>query len=202
MSKKQIGVYYIKCIENNKLYIGSSNTSIKRRFNEHRYALRKNKHANKHLQNAWNKYGEEKFIFDIIEACKSNQEVLNKEAHYICILGTTERSIGFNKTKNTENPTLGTKWSEETRKKRAEAFKKVKWNRKGRKCPWAKKQLPKMHAKIRKKVKCIELDKTFESITEAAKFIGGTSVGMSHVCNGKWKQYKGYHWEFVAEGDK
>jgi len=46
-------------------YIGCSN-HIQRRWKEHIRELRSNKHRNKHLQNAWNKHGEESFNFKII----------------------------------------------------------------------------------------------------------------------------------------
>ena len=62
------GIYYIKNIITEKGYIGSSK-NIYRRKNEHFRELRKSKHANKHLQGSWNKYGEESFIFSIVINC-------------------------------------------------------------------------------------------------------------------------------------
>jgi group I intron endonuclease len=62
------GVYYIKNIITEKGYIGSSKHVNKRKI-QHFSKLRKNKHTNTHLQNSWNKYGEENFIFSIIITC-------------------------------------------------------------------------------------------------------------------------------------
>jgi group I intron endonuclease len=60
------GIYQIKNLKNNKIYIGSSK-NIKERFLQHKYNLKNNKHCNPILQNSWNKYGEENFEFIIIE---------------------------------------------------------------------------------------------------------------------------------------
>lgn len=73
------GVYKITNTVNGKFYVGSA-INIKRRWTVHRYKLRHNKHDNKHLQSAWNKYGESAFEFSIIELCEDS---LQKEQHYL-----------------------------------------------------------------------------------------------------------------------
>jgi group I intron endonuclease len=60
------GIYGIKNIVNNKIYVGSA-LNIKKRWYEHKYKLKYNKHANKHLNDACNKYGINNFEFIIIE---------------------------------------------------------------------------------------------------------------------------------------
>lgn len=44
--------------------------------------LNRNVHNNKHLQNAWNKYGEESFEFNVLEYCDvellNEREILDK----------------------------------------------------------------------------------------------------------------------------
>ena len=45
------------------------------RWDCHKAQLRGNYHDNPHLQNSWNKYGEENFKFEILEIC--NIEGLN-----------------------------------------------------------------------------------------------------------------------------
>lgn len=62
------GIYKIENTINSKVYVGSSN-NIKVRWRKHKALLRHNKHPNQHLQNAWNKYGEDMFIFSVIELC-------------------------------------------------------------------------------------------------------------------------------------
>jgi group I intron endonuclease len=51
---------------NDKFYVGST-VNKKVRFREHRKQLRGNRHHCKHLQAAWNKYGEVKFDFVVVE---------------------------------------------------------------------------------------------------------------------------------------
>lgn len=60
------GVYKITCIVNSKIYIGSANDILKRKI-KHWASLRGNYHENRYLQNAWNKHGENNFIFEVIE---------------------------------------------------------------------------------------------------------------------------------------
>lgn len=50
------------------------------------------------------------------------------------------------------------------------------------------------------KVFCPELNKTFESITEAAKYINGVPSNISSVVNGKLKRYKGFTFVRVKDG--
>lgn len=59
------GVYQILNMIDNKRYIGSSQDMNARRAS-HFSALKKNKHHSAHLQNAFNKYGEESFLFSIL----------------------------------------------------------------------------------------------------------------------------------------
>ena len=47
------------------------------------------------------------------------------------------------------------------------------------------------------RVKCVELDMTFESLSKAAKYAGGVHSGLSACLHGKKKTFKGYHWEYV-----
>lgn len=61
------GVYAIINKISKTSYIGSTKMSFMIRLTHHLGRLRVNLHKNKHLQNAWNKYGEENFIFEIIE---------------------------------------------------------------------------------------------------------------------------------------
>lgn len=75
------GIYIITNIVNGKRYIGSSK-NIRKRLWKHRSLLRHNKHENKHFQNAWNKYGEDKFVYSVLEQCTIDV-LLDKEQYYI-----------------------------------------------------------------------------------------------------------------------
>lgn len=79
-----IGIYKIRNVENNKVYIGSS-LNLDRRFTDHKYILRKNKHHSPILQRAWNKHGESNFEFSIIEYC-SEEELISREQYWLNVL--------------------------------------------------------------------------------------------------------------------
>lgn len=77
-----IGVYRIKNIVNNKIYIGSSK-DIEKRWKRHRYELKNNKHHSPTLQRDWNEYGKDNFIFSILETTNNILELLDLEQQYI-----------------------------------------------------------------------------------------------------------------------
>lgn len=76
---QKCGIYRISCNEHS--YIGSS-INIYYRLKRHISDLLKNKHANKYMQNAFNKYGKDNFNFEVIEEC-SKAVLINTEAAYI-----------------------------------------------------------------------------------------------------------------------
>lgn len=88
------GIYKITNIKNNKVYIGSSINLMDRQY-KHNWMLINNIHDNIHLQNAFNKYGEENFKFQIIEECYKN-ELIIKENHYIKIYNANKSDFGYN----------------------------------------------------------------------------------------------------------
>jgi group I intron endonuclease len=79
------GIYQIRNVITEECYIGSA-INFHNRWFEHKRALRKNKHCNKHLQNAWNKYNEESFIFEIIEEVLNKSNLIIKEQYYLDLL--------------------------------------------------------------------------------------------------------------------
>lgn len=81
------GVYKILNLITNKFYIGSS-SDVKHRWSIHKSGLKKNTHHSKILQNAWNKYGEQNFIFEVVELCEVNR-IQEREQFYIDSLKPT-----------------------------------------------------------------------------------------------------------------
>ena len=79
---KQMGIYTIKCLSNEKIYVGSA-IDLNGRKAQHFYRLRNNKHDNSYLQNAYNKYGEENFLFEIIEVVDKVENLILFEQKYI-----------------------------------------------------------------------------------------------------------------------
>lgn len=88
------GIYKITNITSGKIYIGCA-SNIRTRINGHLYDLRRNKHKNSYLQRAWTKYGEENFIFEMIEKC--NISNLHAREHYwVNEFNCLDRSTGYN----------------------------------------------------------------------------------------------------------
>ena len=91
-----IGIYCIENLANNKKYIGQSN-DIEKRWYQHKNDLYHNQHHNKHLQSAWNKYGEDFFNFYVLENCET--ELLDeKEMYWIDKLNSYINKNGYNLT--------------------------------------------------------------------------------------------------------
>ena len=61
------GVYKIINTVTGKPYIGSTNDFYERLNDGHLRELRLGIHGNGHLQNSWNLYGEDSFIYEIVE---------------------------------------------------------------------------------------------------------------------------------------
>lgn len=60
------GIYKIRNVWTGDCYIGSAKSFITR-WQRHRKDLRKGKHHSQYLQRAWDKYGENSFVFGVIE---------------------------------------------------------------------------------------------------------------------------------------
>ena len=89
-------IYCIEQKSTSKIYIGLTADYIRRK-SEHLYELKHNKHCNQHLQNAWNKYGESDFSFNMLKEIDGTQEDL-KQAEITLIeeLDATNKVKGFN----------------------------------------------------------------------------------------------------------
>lgn len=92
--KKVGGIYKIENRINGKVYIGQTSNLHKRKL-EHFAALRRGNHCNKHLQFAFNKYGEENFKFEVIETCPPSDRDA-REIYWIDTLNATNDKIGYN----------------------------------------------------------------------------------------------------------
>ena len=90
------GVYEILNTETGKRYIGSSN-NIYLRWRSHSHGLNANRHINKYLQYAWNKYGVDKFMFSVLELCKNDKDVLwEREQYWLDYYNTGDDRYGYN----------------------------------------------------------------------------------------------------------
>ena len=105
MKKNKIcGIYSITNITNGKIYVGSSN-NIERRWREHKNMLKSKKHHSTHLQNAWDKYGEDNFLFEILEECNENI-LLKREQYYIDFYSSADCYYGYNQSEIAGRPSI------------------------------------------------------------------------------------------------
>jgi group I intron endonuclease len=100
---KNTGIYMIKNELNGKVYIGSS-INIKARWARHKTQLKNNIHTSKHLQSAYNKYGADKFFFEIIQYCDRN-DLAKNEQWWIDHFNASNHKKGYN-IKSIVNSTL------------------------------------------------------------------------------------------------
>lgn len=167
------GVYMIENIVNAKVYIGSSN-NIEERISRHFYMLRNNKHHSSHLQNAFNKYGEENFKFHILKECrekdlikweqvymnkyqatcpacgynvslKAGRVVLNEDSRKRVTEANRGRNVSIETRKKLSEIGKNRKYSEETRRKMSETRKGHKYNLGNKLSEEHKKKISKVH---------------------------------------------------------
>lgn len=75
-----IGIYRIVNKRNGKCYYGSS-ANIEKRFSLHLKTLRNGTHHNTHLQRAWIQYGEDAFVFEMVEECSTDQLLMVEQTY-------------------------------------------------------------------------------------------------------------------------
>lgn len=114
-----IGIYRIKNLVNNKCYYGSSK-QIEKRLTRHKRELKNNIHINCILQRAWDKYGEDNFLFEVVEECHINV-LLETEQKYLDLhpeynIGI-KSSGGDNLTKNPNKDLIVKKMTESVKKR-------------------------------------------------------------------------------------
>lgn len=77
------GIYRILCTKNNMSYIGHTTVSFSSRWKSHVTGLQKGKHHCKSLQEDWNKYGSNEFVFKILDIENDKDKLLEIEQSYI-----------------------------------------------------------------------------------------------------------------------
>lgn len=82
MISTKSGIYQIRNLINNRIYIGSS-VNLRNRKQEHFKDLELKKHHNVALQRAYNKYGKSNFVFEILQFVDNKSDLLGIEQSYI-----------------------------------------------------------------------------------------------------------------------
>lgn len=111
-------IYLIVNLINNKIYVGSA-VDFEDRVRLHKLHFSRGSHHNRHLQAAWDLYGEDVFKFVIVEY---THNLLEREEHWIKKLNATDSNVGYNICAVARNR-QGVKASDETRLKLSESHK-------------------------------------------------------------------------------
>jgi group I intron endonuclease len=194
------GIYQIKNIVNDKVYIGST-TNLYERLTYHHYGrLKRGTHKNHHLQAAWNKYGEQSFEYSILELTQDVKSVLlEREKYYLDITKCFIRNFGYNKNMFPNSP-LGLKKTEETKRKISlSMLGKPSWN-KGNETPvHAKKKMSERKEFYKKKIEKVCPDSglvtEYESLKDAERD-GFHRYHVGECCRGIIEKHKGYFWKY------
>lgn len=139
------GIYKITNTINNKVYIGQSK-KLDKRYNGHLYRIKRKEHHNEHLQRSFDKHGEDKFVYEILEEVKDLSILDLREKHWIDHYGGINSDNTYNfkdpllneysdyvrskmskSSLGENNPNYGNKWTDEQRKKMSESRKGKSW---------------------------------------------------------------------------
>lgn len=80
---KSRGIYGIRNTVNDMTYIGSTTEGFKPRWARHISDLKKGQHKNQYLQRAWNKYGADAFVFEVLEIIDKPETTIEREQTWI-----------------------------------------------------------------------------------------------------------------------
>jgi group I intron endonuclease len=206
------GVYIIKNDITNKIYIGSTSCKggFKDRFRHHRSALKNNRHCNKHLQKAYNKYGLTAFSYEILEKCLP-EKCLEREQHYLDLYKSHDPLKGYNLCQKAGS-SFGRKHSEETRKKigqnrvygpspfkgKKHSEQSIKNMSDGQKnSKKSKENLAKLNKS--KRIPVVGINLVTGEIVEL-EYAGADSrfidSGITMCCRGRIQHYKGFRWSY------
>ena len=107
-------IYQITNMVNGKYYIGSAESFARREW-QHKYDLKRGAHKNPHLQSAWNKYGADAFVFEVIETVDPDRTAFDVENTYL--MKCVGRNDCYNINSDAHKPRLGKTHSELTKAK-------------------------------------------------------------------------------------
>lgn len=221
--RKKFGIYVIRNLINNKVYVGKA-VDIHRRIKGHITALNtKSKDENIHLINSWHKYGRENFDYYVAEYLnldeyKNNKEIQEalkkKELEWMIKLNSLDRNFGYNMRQDSEGGMIP---AEETRKRLSEAGKKRFEDPKEReklgkrskefwaKNPDVKKQMKKKVAQSLQKYRygkftkdtdeLIKIYQTSQDILEENPEYYLQAI--KGCCQGTKASYKGFKWHYI-----
>jgi group I intron endonuclease len=111
-------IYQIRHIKSGKVYVGSA-VNPRKRCRWHYAALRRGAHYSPYLQHAWDKHGEDAFVFEILEPVLFVEDLIPREQYWIDTKRAANPAHGFNGSPTAGSP-LGRKHTDEARAKISE----------------------------------------------------------------------------------
>ena len=215
-------IYKITNKINGKVYVGETSVSIKDRWHQH---YSKDSNCVK-LKRAINKYGKENFKIEQIDHAHNKEEAFIKEKFWISFYKSTDYKCGYNILESgytSSNRPPKKVYCYETKEvfdsvgacSRAVGMsvelignccRGIRPTCKGLHYCFIGKDGKPMIEKIRwtkphlVKVICVETGKVFDSIREAARFIGKTEMTIHQCLCGKTNRAGGYHWKRLQGG--
>ena len=111
------GVYRIRNLINNQCYIGSVawRGGFSQRWYRHQRELKKQEHHSLKLQNAWNKYGSDAFVFEILLYCEPKDCLIYEQ------IALDHYQLKYNISLVAYCPMLGRQHTEDTKAKMRQA---------------------------------------------------------------------------------
>lgn len=209
--KGKSGIYLIMNTVNGKVYVGKA-LCIYRRIKNHVGALNmKSKDENRHLINAWFKYGRSSFKYEVLEYLDKNEsKIAERELYWMGHYSSLNRKNGYNLRYDSST---GLIVSEETREKLRIATKRRFEDPKEREkvglCsknfwknnPDIKKQMSENVSKSKEKYRFLQYSKeenfikTWESVSSIIQANPNYKwQNIYSVCNGYKKTYMGFVW--------
>lgn len=139
------GIYKITNTINEKVYVGQSK-NLNTRFTNHLYRINRGEHHNEHLQRSFDKHGEDKFVYEILEEIEDLSLLDSREKYWIDHYGGINSNDTYNlkdpllnehndyvrgkisKANSGENnPNYGNKWTDEQKKNMSKSRKGKSW---------------------------------------------------------------------------
>lgn len=192
-------IYKITNLLNGKVYVGQTTKELRVRLYNHR----NNKRSL--ISKALNKYGEDNFKIEIIDTATSKEDLDEKEMYWIQFYNCIAPK-GYNLTLGGEG-TVGYHLSEETKEKISnankgrrmtdEARKAISIGHIGLKVSEETKMKMSKSMTTKRKVKCVETDEIFDSVTTACRKYNLDKSTVCAVCNGRRKKTGGFTWIYV-----
>lgn len=186
------GIYRITCTLTGRFYIGSA-INLQTRQAQHLYALRNNQHHTQPLQNAFNKYGEDAFTFEVIELVLPMFQVEREQYWLDALKPFGKRGFNINRTAN--KPAFSPETCERIRLAKLGHSVSQETRDKLRTTKTGRKRSPEAYASVKKMLIVTFPDGTEQVVHGIKLFCRDHHLDLSslmRVAKGEYTQHKGY----------